>query len=91
MLTRTDKPLLAIVFILATNSTERTETVYHVHCKVLYLQKYGIEPVANSAMVGVVALKLMGCRFDPYRYQIIFVVFFNFSITSSNTGHLCCC
>ncbi len=65
MLTWTDKPLLVRVFTLATNSVERTETVYCAHCKVLYLQKHGIEPVANGTMVEVATLKLMGCRFDP--------------------------
>ncbi len=47
------------------NSAECTENSYRAHCKVLYLQKQGIEPVANGTMVETVALKLMGCRFDP--------------------------
>ncbi len=76
MLTRTDKPLPVIVFTLATNSTEHTENVYRMHCKVLYdLQKQGIEPIANGAMVEVVPLKLMGCRFNPQQCQVIFIVF----------------
>ncbi len=50
-------------------------TVYHAHCKVLYLQKHGTELVANGAMVEVVALKLMSCRFDPQKCQEIFIVF----------------
>ncbi len=64
VLTWTDEPLLVIVFTLATNSAERTETVYRAHCKALYLQKHSIEPVANGVMVEVMALKLTGCRFD---------------------------
>ncbi len=90
MLTRTDKPLPVIVFTLATNNTERIENV-HAHCKVLYLQKQGIEPVADDVTVEVVALKLMGCRFDPQRYQVIFIFFFNFSLTISDTDHLWRC
>ncbi len=65
MLARTDKTLLVIVFTFATNSAERTETVYRAHCKVLYLQKHSIELLANGAMVKVAALKQMGGRFDP--------------------------
>ncbi len=76
VLTRTHKTLPIIVFTLATNSAEHTENVYHMHCKVLYLQKQSIEPVANSAMVEVVALKLMGCRLDLYRCHVIFMGFF---------------
>ncbi len=64
-LTRTDKPLPVIVFTLATNSAEHTENVNRANCKVLYLQKQGTEPVANGAMVEVLTVKLMGCRFDP--------------------------
>ncbi len=37
---------------------------YHAYYKVLYLQKHGIEPVGNGAVVEVAALGLMGCRFD---------------------------
>ncbi len=51
--------------MIATNSAEHTENTYHVHYKVLYLQKQGIEPVANCAMVEIVALKLKGCRSIP--------------------------
>ncbi len=46
-----------------------------MHLKVLYLQNRTIKPVANGAMVAVVASKLMGCRFDPWRCQVIFIVF----------------
>ncbi len=60
MLTPTDKPLLVIVFTLATNSADSTENVYHMYCKVFYLRKQHIEPVANGAMVEIVALKLIG-------------------------------
>ncbi len=65
VLIRTDKPLLDIVFTLTINSAEHTENVYCAHCYVLYLQKQGIEPLANDTMVEVQALKLSGCRFDP--------------------------
>ncbi len=64
-LIRTDKLSPVTVCILATNSADRTENVYHAHCKILYLQKQGIEPVADDAMVEVVALKLLGSKFDP--------------------------
>ncbi len=58
-----NKPLLVIAFTLATNSAECTETVYCAHCKLTY--KALFTPVANGAVVRVVALKLMGSRFDP--------------------------
>ncbi len=64
VLSQTDKPLPVIIFPLAINSIEHTENVYNVHCEVLYLQKQGIEPVANGAMVEVVASKMMSCRLD---------------------------
>ncbi len=65
MLTRTDKQLLVIVLTLATNCAERTKNVYSEYCKVLHLQKQSMKPVANGAMVEILALKLMGCRFGP--------------------------
>ncbi len=77
VLTRTDKSLPVIVFTLATNSAEGTENV-----KVLYLQKFGIEPVASGIVVEVVALQLMGCVASN------FYSFFSFFTISSDTGHL---
>ncbi len=54
VLAQTDKPLLVIVFTLATNSAECTENV--TVRTVLHLRKCGIEPVANGAVVEVAAL-----------------------------------
>ncbi len=75
VLTRTDKTLLVLVFTLAMNSAECTETVYYAHYKVLYVHKHGTESVANSAMVEIVASKLTGSRFDPQRCKVIFIIF----------------
>ncbi len=72
VLTRTDKPLLVIVFTLATNSAVCTETVYHVHCKVLYLQMLGIEPVANGAMVEIVRFLAVSSNFYIYFFQFLY-------------------
>ncbi len=58
MFTRTDKPLLNIVFTLETSSVEHTENV-SVYCEVLYRQKRGTEPVANDAVVEFAVLQSM--------------------------------
>ncbi len=61
--TRTDKPLLNVVFTLVMNSAEYMENVTVRSIK-YYTYKSDIEPVANDAMIEVAALHSMGRRYD---------------------------